>query len=86
MQLSQGYIFKHGKEICLVARSLSWDRDKFLKGQGVDVIFEARAGNSMKPTGLYELIEGIIPNGKFVELFGRKNNLRNTWTTIGLEF
>ena len=40
----------------------------------------------MKPTGLYELIEGIIPNGKFVELFGRKNNLRNTWTTIGLEF
>lgn len=26
-----------------------------------------------------------MPNGKYLEIFGRKNNLRNFWVTVGNE-
>jgi mRNA (2'-O-methyladenosine-N6-)-methyltransferase len=57
---------------------------KFVKG-GVakDVIFSERRGQSQKPTEIYEYIEKIIPKGNYLEVFGRRNNLRNNWVTIG---
>ena len=40
---------------------------------------------SRKPEELYFIIENIIPNGNFLELFGRKHNVRNGWITLGNE-
>lgn len=50
-----------------------------------DVIFSERRGQSQKPEELYTLIESLVPNGRYLEIFGRKNNLRNFWVTIGNE-
>eukprot|EP00924_Labyrinthula_sp_SR-Ha-C_P004276 snap_masked-scaffold_3-processed-gene-19.39-mRNA-1 protein AED:0.47 eAED:0.49 QI:0/0/0/0.25/1/1/4/0/1284 len=51
---------------------------------GKEILYGQRAGNARKPVELYELIEANfeVP-GKYIELFGRKNNLRLGWTTVG---
>eukprot|EP00924_Labyrinthula_sp_SR-Ha-C_P002389 snap_masked-scaffold_16-processed-gene-2.6-mRNA-1 protein AED:1.00 eAED:1.00 QI:0/-1/0/0/-1/1/1/0/2052 len=53
---------------------------------GKEILYGQRAGNARKPVELYELIEDNfeVP-GKYLELFGRKNNLRLGWTTVGDE-
>lgn len=50
-----------------------------------DVIFSERRGQSQKPNEIYEFIEDLVPNGNYLEIFGRRNNLRNKWVTIGNE-
>jgi len=55
------------------------------KNCGSDVIFSERRGQSQKPNEIYELIETLVPNGYYLEIFGRRNNLRNRWVTIGNE-
>ena len=57
----------------------------FKGGVGSDIIFAERRGQSQKPQEIYELIEMLVPNGKYLEIFGRRNNLRNHWITIGNE-
>ncbi|OMH82560.1 N6-adenosine-methyltransferase 70 kDa subunit [Zancudomyces culisetae] len=52
---------------------------------GSDVIFSERRGQSQKPEELYELIEELVPGGRYLEIFGRKNNLRDYWVTVGNE-
>lgn len=52
---------------------------------GSDVIFSERRGQSQKPDEMYELIERIYPHGRYLEIFGRRHNLRAGWTTIGNE-
>jgi mRNA (2'-O-methyladenosine-N6-)-methyltransferase len=51
----------------------------------IDVIFSKRRGQSQKPEEMYDIIEGLVPNGYYLEIFGRRNNLRNYWVTIGNE-
>jgi mRNA m6A methyltransferase catalytic subunit len=53
---------------------------------GSDVIYSERRGQSQKPTEIYEMIEEIFgPHGRFLEIFGRRHNLRDKWTTLGNE-
>ncbi|PVU88469.1 hypothetical protein BB561_005836 [Smittium simulii] len=52
---------------------------------GSDVIFSERRGQSQKPEELYQMIEQLVPGGRYLEIFGRKNNLRDYWVTIGNE-
>ena len=33
----------------------------------------------------YQLMEELVPNGSYLEIFGRRNNLHNGWVTIGNE-
>eukprot|EP00878_Enallax_costatus_P040962 GHUV01047383.1.p1 GENE.GHUV01047383.1~~GHUV01047383.1.p1 ORF type:complete len:232 (+),score=69.09 GHUV01047383.1:511-1206(+) len=54
-------------------------------GVGSDVILSERRGQSQKPEEIYELIEALVPNGRYLEIFARKNNLRNFWVSIGNE-
>ena len=61
------------------------DKSAFEGGIGSDVIFAERRGQSQKPEEIYELIERLVPNGRYLEIFGRKNNLRDFWVTIGNE-
>ena len=50
-----------------------------------DVIFSKRRGQSQKPEEIYEIIERLCPKGCYLEIFGRRNNLRDYWVTIGNE-
>ncbi|KAJ3103705.1 hypothetical protein HK100_004158, partial [Physocladia obscura] len=89
MAKGHGYYLQHAKETCVVGYKgdVVFPSTDFHDGGGVgsDVIYSERRGQSQKPTEMYELIEKLVPNGKYLEIFGRKNNLRNYWVTIGNE-
>jgi mRNA (2'-O-methyladenosine-N6-)-methyltransferase len=77
-----GYYLQHTKETCLIGIK---GNPKYNKDVMTDVIFSKRRGQSQKPEEVYDIIEGLIPNGYYLEIFGRRNNLRNYWVTIGNE-
>eukprot|EP01027_Heterolobosea_sp_BB2_P004415 GEZU01006750.1.p1 GENE.GEZU01006750.1~~GEZU01006750.1.p1 ORF type:complete len:351 (-),score=103.34 GEZU01006750.1:417-1448(-) len=80
-----GYYLQHAKETCLVGvrgdPKIQDDVKKYLS----DVIYSERRGQSQKPEELYEIIEDLVPNGRYIEIFARKNNLRNYWVSVGNE-
>ena len=81
-----GYYLQHAKETCLVGRKKGESDPQPTKyGVCSDVIFSHRRGQSQKPDEIYDVMESLVPNGKYLEIFGRRNNLRNHWTTIGNE-
>lgn len=84
MAKGHGYYLQHAKETCLVGRK-GKDPIGCQHNIGSDVIYSQRRGQSQKPEELYQLIEQLVPNGKYLEIFGRKNNLRDFWVTIGNE-
>ena len=77
---STGHYAMHAKETCLVARK---GNCKCAKLQ--NVIISSRGRQSQKPLQLYKMIEEKFPEATCVELFGRYNNLRHNWFTLGLE-
>ncbi len=81
---SHGYYLQHAKEVCLVAKK-GVDPELARRSVGSDVIFSERRGQSQKPEEVYEMIEELVPNGKFLEIFARKNNLRNYGVSVGNE-
>jgi len=79
-----GFYLQHAKESCIIG--VKGDiSDKISKNIGCDVIFSERRGQSQKPEEIYQLIERMIPNGFYLEIFGRRNNVRDKWVTIGNE-
>eukprot|EP01025_Chloroclados_australasicus_P006822 TRINITY_DN12175_c0_g2_i1.p1 TRINITY_DN12175_c0_g2~~TRINITY_DN12175_c0_g2_i1.p1 ORF type:complete len:275 (+),score=46.56 TRINITY_DN12175_c0_g2_i1:32-826(+) len=81
---SHGFYLQHAKEVCLVGKRGA-DPANTQKGVLSDVIVAERQGQSQKPGEIYELIEALVPGGKYLEIFARKNNLRNYWVSIGNE-
>jgi mRNA (2'-O-methyladenosine-N6-)-methyltransferase len=79
-----GFYLQHTKETCLVGIKGNPTYDNTVTSNS-DVIFSLRRGQSQKPTEIYERIEKMVPNGYYLELFGRRNNLREYWVTIGNE-
>ncbi|CEP14424.1 hypothetical protein [Parasitella parasitica] len=84
MAKGHGYYLQHAKETCLVGKK-GQDPPNCSRCLSSDVICSARRGQSQKPEELYQLIEQLVPNGRYLEIFGRKNNLRDYWVTIGNE-
>ncbi|KAG2430093.1 hypothetical protein HXX76_010192 [Chlamydomonas incerta] len=83
---SHGYYLQHAKEVCLVAKRGNPPVPPGCEGGvGSDIIFSERRGQSQKPEEIYHLIEQLVPNGRYLEIFARKNNLRNYWVSIGNE-
>lgn len=81
---SHGYYLQHAKEVCLVG--MKGEKPANMQTSvGSDVILSERRGQSQKPEEIYELAEQLVPNGKYLEIFARKNNLRNFWVSIGNE-
>jgi mRNA m6A methyltransferase catalytic subunit len=79
-----GFYLQHGKESCLVG--VKGDVSHLTKGNiPTDVIFSERRGQSQKPEEIYQMIEKLVPNGTYLEIFGRRNNVRAKWVTIGNE-
>ena len=50
-----------------------------------DIIFSERRGQSQKPEEIYDIVESLVPNGRYLEIFARKNNLRDFWVSVGNE-
>ncbi|KAJ1848223.1 hypothetical protein LPJ70_001134 [Coemansia sp. RSA 2708] len=84
MAKGHGYYLQHAKETCLVGKKGD-DPPNLQRSVASDVIFSERRGQSQKPEEMYEIIEQLIPGGNYLEIFGRKNNLRDYWVTIGNE-
>ena len=82
---SHGFYLQHAKEVCLVGRRGEKPPGMSDKAVGSDIIFAPRRGQSQKPTEIYELIEEMVPGGKYLEIFARKNNLRDYWVSVGNE-
>ena len=79
-----GYYLQHAKETCLIG--YKGDLSNSLRGSvDCDVIFSQRKGQSQKPDEIYELIEALVPNGFYLEIFARRNNLHNGWVSVGNE-
>jgi len=79
-----GFYLQHAKETCLVG--LKGDPPAgSSKAVCSDLIFSMRRGQSQKPEEVYEYAEKLVPNGHFLEIFARRNNLRNYWVSIGNE-
>ena len=85
MAKSHGFYLQHAKEVCLVGRRGNPPAGMAGKAVGSDIIFAERRGQSQKPTEIYELIEELVPGGKYLEIFARKNNLRDYWVSVGNE-
>ena len=81
---SHGFYLQHAKEVCLVGKK-GRDPPGMQKRVASDIIHSERRGQSQKPEEIYQVIEQLVPNGKYLEIFGRKNNLRNFWVTVGNE-
>jgi len=77
-----GYYLQHTKETCLIGKK---GNPLYNKDVYCDVIFSKRRGQSQKPEEIYKFIEALIPNGFYLEIFGRRNNLRQNWITLGNE-
>ncbi|GBF91502.1 hypothetical protein Rsub_04242 [Raphidocelis subcapitata] len=80
---SHGYYLQHAKETCLVGRRGAVPGAA--AGVCSDVIVSERRGQSQKPEEIYDLIEALVPAGCYLEIFARRNNLRNFWVSIGNE-
>jgi len=88
-----GYYLQHAKENCIIAvkgQSESHQQEILKSARErvanlSDVIFSDRRGQSQKPEDIYHFIEQMVPNGNYLEIFGRRNNLRDYWVTIGNE-
>eukprot|EP01134_Creolimax_fragrantissima_P005950 CFRG5950T1 len=80
---SHGYYLQHGKETCIVGYKGALNFEQ--ASAHTDVIFSPRRGQSQKPEQIYHLIEALVPNGKYLEIFARRNNLRDYWVSIGNE-
>ena len=78
-----GFYLQHAKETCLIGVK-GKAKDVPINNMS-DVIFSQRRGQSQKPEEIYEIAESLCPNGYFLEIFGRRNNLHDGWVTIGNE-
>lgn len=75
------YNQEHAEHVIREARKQGWFS---VSPHGYnDVIVSQVRETSRKPDELYEVIESICPTGRKVELFGRMNNRRKGWLTIG---
>ena len=84
LQNGLGYYLRHTKEVLLIG--LKGIRLEDLNiGKFSDVIFCPRLANNEKPGEVNRRMESLFfKPGKYAELFGRENNLRRGWSTIGL--
>ena len=76
-----GYYLQHSKESCLVGKK----GNVKVAAKFSNIIFAQRRGQSQKPAELYTMIEKMFPQGYYLEIFGRRNNIREGWVTMGNE-
>ncbi|KEJ82625.1 MT-A70 family protein [Oxytricha trifallax] len=83
-----GYFLRHCYEFCIMARNkgpFGCLKEKSKTHTAPNVIFAELREQSRKPDQIYEIIEQLVPNGRYLELFPRPHNQRPRWTGIGNE-
>lgn len=79
-----GHWLNHSKEHLLLGYKGNVDEWLLLRQQDLDFIVSQTRETSQKPDELYEILERLCgEHSNNLELFGRKNNLRESWVTIG---
>jgi N6-adenosine-specific RNA methylase IME4/DNA-binding XRE family transcriptional regulator len=79
--IGMGYWFRGQHELLLVGTKGTFPPPAPEKRIS-SVIRERRTAHSKKPPAFYEIIEGLAPNGRYLELFARENN-RPGWAAWG---
>ena len=79
---TMGHFLQHSSEICLVGLKGTAPQQTHYQRTN-NVIVEEVTAPSTKPKRVYEIIEKLVPNGKYIELFARLHNLRNKWVSVG---
>ncbi|GBG31206.1 N6-adenosine-methyltransferase subunit METTL3 [Hondaea fermentalgiana] len=82
---SHGFYLQHAKETCLVGKKGDVDPLGTRRNIASDVLYCERQGQSQKPVEIYEIIEELVPGGSYLEIFARRNNLRDNWVSVGNE-
>eukprot|EP00993_Chasmostoma_nieuportense_P002204 NODE_3020_length_1045_cov_33.419390_g2878_i0.p1 GENE.NODE_3020_length_1045_cov_33.419390_g2878_i0~~NODE_3020_length_1045_cov_33.419390_g2878_i0.p1 ORF type:complete len:321 (-),score=49.19 NODE_3020_length_1045_cov_33.419390_g2878_i0:17-979(-) len=82
MAKGHGFYLMHAKEAILVGRK---GHPKPACGFHSDILLCPRSLQSAKPDELYELIEKMFPNGRFIDIFARLTSLRSGWVSVGNE-
>ncbi len=77
-----GHYLQHCTEVCIIATKNK--KFKMKKGKNDHVLFCPRQIQSQKPKFVHEVF-AMNEIDNCGELFGRAINLRNRWTTIGME-
>lgn len=82
LQIGMGYYCREQHELLLIARrgDIGFPDPSNRPGSA---ILAPRTKHSQKPEGVYEIIERMYPNQRYIELFARQN--RPGWTAWGLE-
>lgn len=76
-----GFYLQHAKEDCIVA--YRGDISKFKWENFITAMAAEKRCQSQKPAQFYDMVESIAPDGYYLEVFARRNNLRNGWVSIG---
>jgi len=76
-----GYYFQHAKEECIIATK--GNRNVFRWEKCVSNLMASKRCQSQKPASFYDMVECVAPNASYLEVFARRNNLRNGWVSIG---
>lgn len=79
--IGMGYWFRNQHELLLVGCKGNFSPPEVEKRIS-SVYSEKRSEHSKKPEYYYQLIESMFPDGKYLELFSRKQN-NNKWTVYG---
>lgn len=85
LKIGMGGWFTHSNEMCLVGvKGSYYKRSK--RCSSTNTIFSKFTKTSEKPKELYSIVERLLPSGRYLELFGRRGNLRPGWVTAGNDF
>lgn len=81
-----GHWLNHSKEHLLIGYKGGIDNWLLLRQQDLDLIVSQTRETNRKPDELYEILERLCGEHSLnLELFGRRNNLREGWVTLGNE-
>ena len=76
-----GHWLNHSKEHCLIG--YKGDMKLINRNLDCDVLVSPVRETSRKPDEIYEIIERMVPNGRYCELFARPHNRRKRWLSLG---
>eukprot|EP00924_Labyrinthula_sp_SR-Ha-C_P001744 augustus_masked-scaffold_64-processed-gene-0.14-mRNA-1 protein AED:0.44 eAED:0.44 QI:0/0/0/1/1/1/2/0/990 len=79
---SHGPYVRHNKEILLLAVK---GKPLLAPSRSGDVIISRVRQQSRKPDEIYQILERLDPEARYLEMFGRRWNCREGWNTIGLD-
>ncbi|KEJ82524.1 MT-A70 family protein [Oxytricha trifallax] len=81
-----GYYLRHIAEFCIIFRKKGPFQK--LKSRTVlhfhsNIIIEKARKSCQKPESFYQLVEEMIPDNKYLDVFARQCNQRDRWFSVG---